>query len=156
MCDFELLTSIGFTVTTTCGVPEVRFPDGSVVPDRALERARQMSGRLSNLAYMARSMDRYDRVDRPAAGSAPGDMQFEHLLAQQPAGALIYFALRRLQRAGDIAMLRQGLAILLAYDHGELMAEDAVAALWPDGVSRPAALPARPTTPVALSATPGL
>src|SRR3546814_16544889 len=85
---------------------------------------------MSNIAYMARIMDQYDGV-LGTEGTIAGDKQFEHLLTIEKGGmALIYFALRRLQRAGEIDALRHGLALLMAYEDGVLSHVDALVMIW--------------------------
>lgn len=149
---FEHLPSLGFAVTSTNDGIKITFPDGTKAQPCAYDRLRQLSGRMDNLRYMARAMDHYDNVENPPEGSAQGDKQFEHLLTHHQAAALIYFALRRLQRAGNLAELRRGLTLLLAYDHGELSATDALTALWPSDSVTPSSLPTLPISVPALAA----
>lgn len=144
----DYLPSIGFTMT-----PKGRaFPSGKIVPNHALKRLASMNGRLSNIEYMARAMDRLDNVADPAPGTSAGDRQFAHLVEHHPTAALLYFALRRLQRNGDVDGLRRGLTVLLAYDHDEMDSEDAIAMLWPEGSHPPAAIPALAAPSLKLAA----
>lgn len=149
MSNHHELTAIGFFHDEQKGLC---FPDGTPVRAKAMARLDQLGGRLNNIRYMASVMDEIDGALNPASSVPGGRRQFEHLVKNLPAAALIYFAPRRLQRAGDIAALRQGLTILLAFDHDEICAADAVAALWPAGAEKPYGLPALPRPALALEA----
>src|SRR3546814_7958576 len=62
--------------------------------------------------------------------------QFDHLIKHFPVTALIYFYLRRFQRAGEFARLRTGLSLLIAFERQEITSEDILVALCPDGQSQ--------------------
>jgi hypothetical protein len=147
--EHDALLTVGFSYHPEKGLC---FPDGTSVRPKAMERLRHWAGRLNNLAYMANAMDLYDGVENPAPAVSGGKSQFDHLLEMFPAAALIYFALRRLQRAGHLVALRQGLNVLIAFDHDEMTASDAVSALWPVGAEHPAALAALPAPQALLQA----
>ena len=157
MKDIERLAAIGFKMLPGGSRPRLALADGTAVREERLERFAAIAGRLSNVAYMARAVDRLDGVAEPAPGTSDGDRQFAHLVAvgRSTAGdhpvALIYVALRRLERAGDFARLRAGLAILLAFDDGELCGAVAVDAVWrPEWNDRTSVL-ALPATAPALA-----
>ena len=105
-------------------------------PKSLLGRFDLYEGRLSNVAYMAHAIDAADGIDGgPAtAHQAQGRLQIAHLLSWDGGSAhghvgLLYVALRRLQRAGDLQRMRAGLALLVAVDTRELDGTAALAAL---------------------------
>lgn len=128
--NIDLLTSIGFTVRST---GELCLADGEEVCDRNFDQLETMAGRVSNIRYMANAMDLYDRISQPAPAVRGGRQQFEHLLNFIPNLALIYFALRRLQRQNNLPALRSGLSLLLAFEKQQISAEDVLSILWPHG-----------------------
>lgn len=129
---FECLQSIGFLSSdgTT-----LFMPNGEAISPNFV-RLETIAGRASNLRYMREAMDRYDGVDQPASGTPQGDQQFDHLIKHFPVTALIYFYLRRFQRAGEFSRLRSGLSLLIAYERQEITSEDILFALCPDGQSQ--------------------
>jgi hypothetical protein len=139
------LIAIGYVVTdgpfngiAAPGAQKNRQGRPTTASSRSHDRLRHMDGRLDNLAYMARAIDELDGVAYAGpkrADEASGRRQIHHLLEgsipEMRAGGLLYVALRRLQRAGNLVALRVGLTILLAHDHGEISGHDALAAVWP-------------------------
>lgn len=110
---------------------------------RSHDRLREMNGRLSNISYMAHAIDELDGVAHrgPEHGDAEsGRAQLISMLdtdmPERRMTGLLYVALRRLQRIGNISGLRTGLVILLAHDRGEISGRDALSAVWPDALRR--------------------
>lgn len=145
----ERLKSIGFKSRDDV---TLLLPDGQPISGMATVEFDKMGGRVSNIGYMARAMDHYDGVTSPADGTPQGDRQFEHLLSRFPTSAMVYFALRRRQRNGDLAGLRTGLALLLAFEQDLITPHDILAALWPDGHTQAAQKLMLPPTSVAIGA----
>lgn len=143
------LATIGFVCDTVGGRDVIYKPDGTTVSLPAhVDRIRHMGGRLDNVRYMARAMDRYDGIEG-TPGTVEGDEQFEHLirgghgrrrdLDQELRGAgLIYFALRRHQRAGNLPELRRGLVLLMAFEDGQIALDDVLGAVWDHDWQTPA------------------
>jgi hypothetical protein len=144
MSDYDNLIAIGYTMGERHDGPAPVAPGNDVVGGKwsrtvsstSDQRMGHMNGRLSNLAYMAKAIDEYDGVvyggpDRE--DFAQGKQQFDHLMSRSGLKGigLTYMALRRIQRAGNLVALRVGLTILLALDHDEISASDALAALDP-------------------------
>lgn len=105
---------------------------------RSHDRLREMNGRMSNIAYMARAIDELDGVAHrgPERDDAVGGReQLIHMLGtdmpELRMTGLLYVALRRLQRTDSLSALRTGLVILLAHDNGEISGRDALSAVWP-------------------------
>lgn len=131
--DINHLIPLGYSILEG----KILNPEGHKVPPTGAARLLQMNGRLNNIAYMANAIDTLDNVAQPAAEVPGGNSQFLHLLTfQGGASAIIYFALRRIQRAGDRQALLIGLSILLAYDHREIEAITAVRHFFPSGAPR--------------------
>lgn len=117
---FNHLPGIGFTIAADVLVS----PEGKVVPRSRFDRLEHINGRLDNLELMANAIDILDKVTAPAAERRGGEIQLESLVKHHPITASAYISLRRLQRSGEVSLLRQGLILLLAYEHDELAATD--------------------------------
>ena len=144
---FECLQSIGFI---SHDGTTLLTPSGEAISSHNVIRLETIGGRASNLRYMRRAMDRYDGVDAPASGTPQGDQQFDHLIKHWPVTALIYFALRRLQRDGEFSRLRTGLALLISYERQEITADDILAALWPNGQAQATQKLLLPQSPIPI------
>lgn len=153
MDEFLNLLALGFTFGPNPDRLTIIYPDGTTQSGtRQIDRLRHLSGRMSNIAYMARAMDQYDGI-QGTEGSTAGDKQFEHLFTIDEGGlALIYFALRRLQRAGEVDLLRHGLALLMAYEDGVISISDALSAIWKSDWEIPSSMKSLPAPALALAA----
>lgn len=139
------LIGIGYVVTdgpfngiAAPGARRNRMGRPTTASSRSHDRLREMDIRLENISYMAKAIDEIDGVlhDGPKRDDEDmGRQQIHHMLdgviPEMRASGLLYVALRRLQRAGDLVALRVGLTILLAHDHGEISGHDALSAVWP-------------------------
>ena len=117
-------------------------PSDVVRGEAAIDRMNHISGRLSNVQYMANAIDAADGIpeaDR-ARGVAGGARQFAHLMEsdRRDGGDMgrCYVALRRAQRAGDHDRVRVGLVMLVAADRDEIGHSDVLRALGDDGIPK--------------------
>lgn len=123
---------------------EIRAP-GSHTNDKVQKKdvAPRIEGRLNNVNYMAYAIDMFDVGATEEIESASGTKQFQYLISSDFLfTGLIYVALRRFQRQGQLEALRGGLALLFGVEDGVLSARDAVSAMAPDLLPREAGIKA--------------
>lgn len=125
MSDFLALRALGYSLDNNGR--NLCFPDGERVLQIAQTRIRSYAVTYADIALMVHAIDLLDGEGSPCSGHPDGDAQYDQLIRVDPARALIFLALRRRQRSGDIASFRRGLVIATAYNKGEICEGDA---LW--------------------------